>query len=92
MDLHRHAIGLRKRDILDVLGSVALGEIVAPPSSIRPTPRMFTDCCPMRISRAANVDVGVSERGDDLRNRDVIRLQLPQIHVDIELGRARPMS
>ena len=91
LDLHRHAIGLRERDIFDVLGSVALGEIVAPAVVDQADAANVHGLLPDANFAAANVDIGVSERGDDLRNRDVIRLQLPQIHVDIELlGRAAP--
>ena len=91
LDLHRHAIGLREGDILDVLGSVALGEIVAPAVVDKTHAANIHGLLSDADFAAANVDVGVSERGDDLRNRDVIRFQLPQIHVDIELlGRAAP--
>ena len=40
---------------------------------------------------AADIDVGVAERGDQLRNGDVVGFELLRIGVDVELfGRAAP--
>ena len=40
---------------------------------------------------AADVDIGVAECGDDLRDRDIISVEFVQIDVDVVLlGRAAP--
>ena len=91
LDLHRDAIGLRERDVLDILGFITLGQIVAAAIVDQTDAANVHGLLSDLDFTAANVDVGVAERGDDLRNRDVIRLQLLQIYVDVELlGRAAP--
>ena len=52
LDLHGHAVELAERDILDVLDLPALRQIGVAPVSMRPTPRIFTDCLPILMVRA----------------------------------------
>jgi hypothetical protein len=49
--LRRHPIRLGKHNSFDIAHLPALGRSALPPLSIRPTPRMLTDCWPKRISR-----------------------------------------
>ena len=85
LDLDRQPVRLGQDDVLDVLDLVALGDIVGAAaidqSDAADIDRLLAD----RDLAAADIDVGVAERGDELRDRDVVGFQLLQIGVDVEL-------
>ena len=89
--LHRNAVRLGEHDILDVVDVPALGEIAAA-AAVEQTDaadidRLLAD----GDLAAADIDIGVAERADDLRYRDVIGVEFVEIDVDIVLlGRAAP--
>ena len=52
---------------------------------------MLTDCWPKLMVAAADIDVGVADGADDLRQRDVVGIELVEIDLDLEfLRRAAP--
>ena len=52
LDGHRNAVLLGQDDVLDVVDVITLGQMAQPRRhSIRPTPRKFTDCCPILMVR-----------------------------------------
>jgi hypothetical protein len=88
---HRDAVELGQNHVLDVLGPIALGQIVvaaavheAEAANIH---RLLTD----HDFAAADVDVRVAQGGNDLWNRDAVGIELVKIDVDIvSLGRTAP--
>src|SRR5208283_4566946 len=88
---HRHAVGLRKDDVFYVYGARSPGKVVVPAIVDETDAANIDRLLPDLDLAAADVDIGVADRRDDLRDRDVIGFELRQIDVDIELlGRAAP--
>src|SRR5208282_5668515 len=90
-DLDRHAIDLRQDDFFDVLDLVALDQIVVAAvvdqADAANIDRLLAD----GDFAAADVDIGVAQRGDDLGNGDIIGFELGRIELDMEfLGGAAP--
>ena len=91
LDSDGDAAGLVQDHVLDVLDVVALGQVVVATvvdqADAADVHRLLAD----GDLASADVDVGVAERGDHLRDGDVVGLQLAQVGVDVELlGRAAP--
>src|SRR3984885_8232833 len=91
LDLDRQAVHLGQDDVLDVLDLVALGDVVGAAAIDESDAADIDRLLPDRDLTTADIDVGVTERGDELRDRDVVGFQLLQIGIDIELlGHAAP--
>ena len=80
-----------KHDVLDVLDLVTLGDVVGAAAVDQSDAADIDGLLTDRDLAAADIDVGIAERGDELRNRNVVGFQLSEIGVDIELlGGAAP--
>src|SRR5579872_435227 len=91
LDLNRQAARLGQDDVLDVLDLVTLGDVVGATAVDQADAANVDRLLPDSDLAAADVDVGVTERRDELRDRDVIRLELLEVGVDVELlGGAAP--
>ena len=90
-DEDRHAVLLQQHDVLDVLELIALGHIVGA-AVIHQADAADVHRLLAEIDGApADIDVGVAERGDHLRQGDVVGIKLMQIDIDVEfLGGAAP--
>src|ERR1700676_2627698 len=85
LDLDRKTVRLAQDDILDVLNLVTLGDIVGAAAVDQADTADIDRLLADGDLAAADIDVGVAERGDQLRDRDVIGFELLQVGVDIEL-------
>jgi len=91
LDLDWKAARLGEDHILDVLDMVALGDVVGAAGIDQPDAADVDGLLANRNLAAADIDVGVAERRDELRNGDVVGLELLQVGIDIELlGGAAP--
>ncbi len=90
-DEYRDAVALPERNILDVFDVIALCEVVGA-AGVHQADATNVDGLLAHIDRpAADIDVGVAERSDNLRQRNVVSVEFVQIDVDIVfLGRAAP--
>ena len=93
LDLYRHAVDLSQHDILDVADPPTLGQIgvaaAIHQADAADVDRLLADS----DLAAADIDVGVAERADDLRQRDAVGVELVEIDVDVVLlGRAAPAN
>src|SRR5262249_22740015 len=91
LHLHWDAFELRQHDILDVVDVPALREIAASAavkqSDGADVHRLLAD----GDLAAADIDIGVAERADDLRDRDIVGVEFIEIDLDIVLlGRTAP--
>ena len=91
LHLDGKAVRLTEDDVLDVPDLVTLCDVVGAAtvdqSDAADIDRLLSD----RDLTAADIDVGVAERRNELRDRDVVGFQLLQIGIDIELlGGATP--
>ena len=90
-DKHRYTVGLPKQDGLDVLHPVALRQIGGA-SAVHETDapnvdRLLTDI----DGPPADIDIRIADRGDDLRQGDLIGLEFARIDINVVfLGRATP--
>jgi hypothetical protein len=84
LDQHGNAVELPEHDVLNVIDVIALREIIVPAvvdqSHAADVHRLLAD----GDLAAAHIDVGVAERGQKLRHRDVIRLEFVEIGLDFE--------
>jgi hypothetical protein len=88
---HRNAIRLGQDDVLDVVDAPALGQILrtaaVDQADAADVHRLLADV----DGAPAHVDVRVADRGDDLRHRHPIGIELVEIDLDfIFLGGAAP--
>src|SRR5271155_767307 len=85
LHLDRHAIDLGKHHVLDVTYAPALSQVLVTTtihqSDAANVHRLLAD----RDLATANIDVGVTERSDDLRDRYVVGVELVQIDIHIVL-------
>src|SRR5262249_20449109 len=82
-DEHRHAVRLEQQHVLDVLDLVTLGE-VRRAAAVHQADAAYVDRLLAEVDRApADVDVGVADRADDLRERDVVGVELVEIDFDV---------
>ena len=90
-DFHRHAVGLRQDDIFDVFDVVALGQVLVA-AAVEEADAADIDGLLAEIDRAAaDIDVGVADRRDDLGQRHAVGVEFVQADLDFEfLGRAAP--
>ena len=76
LDLDRKTARLGQDDVLDILDLVALGDVVGAAavdqSDAADIDRLLAD----RDLAAADIDVGIAERGDQLGHRDIVGFQL----------------
>src|SRR3984957_1042257 len=91
LHLDGKTVRLTEDDVLDVLDLVTLGDVFGAAavnqSDAADIDRLLSD----RDLAAADVDIGVAERGDQLRDRDVVGFQLAKVGIDVELlGGAAP--
>ncbi len=90
-DLDRDAVHLAEDDIVDVVDLVALGQIVGAAVVDQPDAADVDRLLADRNLAAADVDIGVAQRGDHLRDGEAVAFELVQVDIDIELlGRAAP--
>ncbi len=90
-DEDRHAVRLAERDILDVLDIVALRQIRGAAGIHEADAADIHRLLAEIDGAAADIDIGVAERGDHLRQRDVVGVEFVQIDLDvIFLGGAAP--
>ena len=88
---HRHAVRLGQQDVLDVLDLVALGQIGGAAAVHQPDAADIHGLLAEIDGAAADIDIGVAERADHLRQRDIVGVEFVQIDVDvIFFGRAAP--
>ena len=73
---HRHAVVLAEDDVLDVVDVIALGEIVVAAVVDEPHAADVHGLLADRDLAAADVDVRVAERAQELRHGDVVGLEL----------------
>ena len=82
----RHAVRLRKRDVLDVRDLVALGDIRGA-AGVHQTDAANVHRLLAHVDGAsADIDIGVADRADDLRQRDVVGVELVQIDFDVDIA------
>ena len=83
LQLYGHAIGLRQRDILDVLDLAPLGQVQGPAAvdqaDAPDIDRLLADIDAAR----ADVHVRIADRGHELRQRDPVGLQLVEVGLDL---------
>src|SRR3984893_18743964 len=85
LDLDRKTVELAEDDVLDVLKLVTLGDVVGATAVDQTDTADIDRLLADRDLAAPDIDVGIAERGDQLRDRDVIGFQLLQVGIDIEL-------
>src|SRR6516225_6013670 len=91
LDLDGQAARLGQDDVFDVLHVVAVRHNLVAAAIDQPDAADVDRLLPDRDFAAADIDVGVSERGNKLRHRDIVRFELLQVGVDIKLfGGAAP--
>ena len=91
LDLDRHAVDLGEDDVLDVGDAATLGKIVIAAGIDQADAANVDRLLAHRDLAPADIDVGIAERRDDLRDRDVVGFELGLLDVDIELlGHAAP--
>jgi hypothetical protein len=91
LDLHRDAVFLGQHDVPDVVDLVTLGQVVIAAVVDQPDAADVDRLLADRDLAPADIDVGIAERGDDLRDRQVVGLKLVHVDIDVELlGRAAP--
>ena len=91
LDEHRHAVRLEQQDVFDVLDLVALGEVRGA-AAVDEADAAYVDRLLAEVDRApADVDVGVADRADDLRQGDVVGVEFVKIDFDVVfLGGSAP--
>ena len=91
LHLHRNAIHLGEHDVLDVVDLPALGQIQFAAAVEQPDTADVHGLLADSDLASAHIDIGVAECADDLRNRNVVGVELVQIDLDIVLlGGAAP--
>ncbi len=91
LDFHRHAVGLRQHDVLDVFDVVALGQVLIAAAVQEADAADIDGLLAEADGATADIDVGVADGGDDLRQRHVVGVEFMQVDLDLELlGRAAP--
>ena len=91
LDLNRNAVELAEHDVLDVVDVIALRQILIAAAVEQSDAADVHGLLADRDLAAADIDVGIAQRVDDLRYRDAVGVELMQIDVDIVLlGRAAP--
>ena len=91
LDLDRHAVRLRKHNVLNVVDVIALNQVVVAAAVQKADAADIDRLLAKTDGTAANVDVGVADRGNDLRQRDVVGVELVQIDLNLKLlGRSAP--
>src|SRR5262249_37443640 len=91
LDLDRQAAGLGQDNVFDVLYVITVRYVICAAAidqaDAADVDRLLTD----GDFPAADIDVAVPKRADQLRHRDVVGLELLQVGIDIELfGGAAP--
>src|SRR5580704_3320751 len=87
----RHPVRLAEHDVFDIGYSTALCQIVIAPGIDQADAADVDRLLTHRDLTTADVDVGIAERGDDLRDGDVVGFELVEIDIDVELlGGAAP--
>src|SRR5262249_37708232 len=90
-DLHWDAIRLRQDDVLDVLDLVALRQILGATAVQQADAADVHGLLPEADGPATHIGIGIADRADHLRQRDVVGVELVQIDLDLELlGSAAP--
>jgi hypothetical protein len=80
LDLDRKTVRLGQDNVLDVLDLVTLGDVVGA-AAIDQSDTAYVDrLLPDRDLPAADIDIGIAERGDQLRDRDVVGFQCRPRH------------
>src|SRR5215510_10601823 len=82
---YRDAVGLRKQDVFDVANLVTLRQICRTAAVHEPHAPDIDGLLAHVDGAAAHVDVGIADGCDDLRQRDVVGVELVQIDFDIVL-------
>ncbi len=91
LDGDRSAVDLGQHNLLDIPDPIALGQIVGSATVDQPDAADVDRLLADRDLAPADVDIGIAERGDDLRNRDAVGVELVQIDLNlILLGGAAP--
>src|SRR6516225_3811334 len=85
LDLDGQAARLGQDDVFDVLHVVTIRHNLVAAAIDQPDAADIDRLLPDRDFAAADIDVGVSERGNKLRHSDIVRFELLQVGVDIEL-------
>ncbi len=91
LDRHRHAVGLRQDDVLDVADLVALRQVVGAAAVDEADAADIDRLLAETDGAAADIEVGIADRADDLGQRDAVGIELVQVDLDLEfLGGAAP--
>src|SRR5262249_57910427 len=91
LHLQRDAVPLSEYDVLDVVALPALGQIRLATAVKQSNAANVHGLLANRDLAPSNVDVGIAECGDHLRQRDVIGIKLMKIDIHVVLlGGAPP--
>src|SRR4029077_409442 len=87
LHLHRNAVGLGEHDVFDVVDAPALRQIAVAAAVEQADAADIDRLLPDGDLAAANIDVGISKCGYDLRNGKIVSIELIKIDVDTVLFR-----
>src|SRR5580704_4694149 len=91
LDQDRYPVRLAEHDVFDIGYSTALCQIVVAAGIDQADASDVDRLLAHRDLTTADIDVGIAERRDDLRNGDVVGFELVEIDIDVELlGGAAP--
>src|ERR1700678_1096540 len=76
-------VGLAEDNVLDVPNLVPLGDVVGAAAVDQSDPADIDRLLPDRDLAAADIDVGVAERGNQLRYRNIVGFKFSEIRIDI---------